>query len=117
MSEIKRLLKTYSPTRVLGALRRRRADWLRKLQYRPQSVTKLREAVLFESFQGKVIGDSSLDIFKELRVARPELEMIWTTGPNTSAPEGARGVRHGSREWLQAIATSKYLVNNTNFPW
>ena len=117
MSEIKRLLKTYSPTRVLGALRRRRADWLRKLQYRPQSVTKLREAVLFESFQGKVIGDSSLDIFKELRVSHPELEMIWTIGPNTSAPEGARGVRHGSREWLQAIATSKYLVNNTNFPW
>ena len=117
MAELSRLLKTYSPTRVIGALKRRRSDWLRKLQYRPQSVSKLREAVLFESFQGKVIGDSSLDIFKELRSRRSDLEFIWTVGSNTKAPEGARGVLHGSREWLQAIATSRYLVNNTNFPW
>lgn len=117
MAEISRLLKTYSPTRVLGALKRRRSDWLRKLQYRPQAVSKLRDAVLFESFQGKVIGDSSLDIFKELSSRRTDLEFIWTVGPNTKTPEGSRAVLHGSREWLQAIATSKYLVNNTNFPW
>ena len=117
MSEVKRLLKTYSPTRVLGALRRRRSDWLRKLQYRPQTTTKLREAVLFESFQGKVIGDSSLDIFHELKSRGTDLEFIWTTSATTQAPAGARAVRHGSKEWLRAIATSKYLVNNTNFPW
>ena len=117
MKELRRLLKTYSPTRVLGALRRRRNDWLRKLQYRPQSVTKLRDAVLFESFQGKVIGDSSLDIYHELKSRRDDLEFIWTTSSTTKAPAGSRSVRHGSREWLQAIATSKYLVNNTNFPW
>jgi CDP-glycerol glycerophosphotransferase len=117
VKELRRLLKTYSPTRVLGALRRRRSDWLRKLQYRPQSVTKLRDAVLFESFQGKVIGDSSLDIYHELKSRRDDLEFIWTTSSTTKAPAGARSVRHGSREWLQAIATSKYLVNNTNFPW
>lgn len=117
MSELKRLLKTYSPTRVLGALRRRRADWMRKLQYRPQSTSKLRDAVLFESFQGKVIGDNPLDIFYEVKNRFPQLELIWATGKGTSAPEGARGVRFGSREWLQALATSKYLVNNTNFPW
>ena len=117
MSELKRLLKTYSPTRVLGAFRRRRNDWLRKLQYRPEATVQLREAVLFESFQGKVIGDSSLDIFLELKTRRPDLEFIWTTSANTQAPEGSRAVRHGSRDWLRAIATSKYLVNNTNFPW
>lgn len=117
MSQIKRLLKTYSPTRVLGALRRRRADWMRKLQYRPQATTQLRDAVLFESFQGKVIGDNPLDIFNEVKQRFPKLELIWATGKGTQAPEGARGVRFGSREWLQALATSKYLVNNTNFPW
>ncbi len=117
MSELKRLLKTYSPSRVLGALRRRRSDWLRKLQYRPQSTVTLREAVLFESFQGKVIGDSSLDIYLELKSRRPDLEFIWTTSAKTEAPVGSRAVRHGSKEWLRAIATSKYLVNNTNFPW
>ncbi|MEY4320949.1 MAG: hypothetical protein RLZZ471_890 [Actinomycetota bacterium] len=117
MNRIKRLLKTYSPTRVLGALRRRRSDWMRKLQYRPQSTTKLRNAVLFESFQGKVIGDNPLDIFNEVKERFPTLELIWTTGKRTQAPAGSRGVRFGSREWLQALATSKYLVNNTNFPW
>lgn len=117
MSQLKRLLKTYSPTRVLGALRRRRADWMRKLQYRPQATTQLRDAVLFESFQGKVIGDNPLDIFNEVKQRFPKLELIWATGKGTQAPAGARGVRFGSREWLQALATSKYLVNNTNFPW
>jgi CDP-glycerol glycerophosphotransferase len=117
VSPLKRLLKTYSPTRVLGALRRRRADWMRKLQYRPQATTHLRDAVLFESFQGKVIGDNPLDIFNEVKHRFPKLELIWATGKGTQAPAGARGVRFGSREWLQALATSKYLVNNTNFPW
>ena len=117
MNKVIRLFKTYSPTRILGALRRRRADWLRKLQYRPQDTKELREAVLFESFQGKVIGDNPLDIFNEVKARYPHLELIWATGKDTTAPEGARGVRFGSREWLQALATSKYLVNNTNFPW
>ena len=34
----------------------------------------------------------------------------------TEAPEGAKGVRHGSIAWLKALASSKVLVNNTNFP-
>jgi CDP-glycerol glycerophosphotransferase len=90
---------------------------MRKLQYRPQDTKQLRDAVLFESFQGKVIGDNPFDIYNEVKRRFPNLELIWATGKGTTAPEGARGVRFGSREWLQALATSKYLVNNTNFPW
>ena len=120
---LKRLLKTYSPTRVLGALRRRRADWMRKLQYRPQDTKSLRNAILFESFQGKVIGDNPLDLFLEIRARKAsgllpaDLELLWTVGPETQAPEGSIGLRHGSKAWLDALATSKYLVNNTNWPW
>ncbi len=109
-------LKAYSPRRVLGALHRRRSDLRRKLQYRPGKLS-LRDAVFFESFEGKVIGDSPLDIFRELKKRRSDLEFIWTTSANTEAPSGARGVRHGSREWLTALATSRYLVNNNTFPW
>ena len=68
--KLQRAMKTYTPTRVLGALRRRRADWLRKLQYRPQDTKSLRNAILFESFQGKVIGDNPLDIFLEVRARK-----------------------------------------------
>jgi CDP-glycerol glycerophosphotransferase len=117
VSKLKRLAKTYSPTRLAGALRRRAGQYLRKWQYRPQATRTLKNQVLFESFQGKVIGDNPLDIFNELKRARPDLKFLWTTGPNTQAPEGAKGVRFASREWLDALATSKYLVNNTNWPW
>lgn len=109
-------LSAYSPRRVLGALNRRRSDLRRKLQYRPGKL-ELRQAALFQSFEGKAIGDSPLDIFRELKEVRPDLELIWTTGANTVAPEGSRGVRFGSKEWLEALASSKYLVNNNTFPW
>ena len=111
-------LRAYTPTRVLGALNRRRSDLFRKLQYQPQKTTKLRNAVLFESFQGKVIGDNPLDIFLELKKRRTDLEFFWTVQKGkTTAPAGAKAVVHGSREWLNLLATAKYLVNNTSFPW
>ena len=111
-------LKAYTPTRVLGALNRRRSDFFRKLQYKPQYTTALRNAVLFESFQGKMIGDNPLDIFYELKRVRPELEFFWTIQKGrTKAPAGSTAVVHGSKQWLELLATAKYLVNNTNFPW
>lgn len=110
--------RAYTPSRVLGALNRRRADLFRKLRYHPEKTTQLRNAVLFESFQGKMIGDNPLDIFNELKSARPELEFFWTIQKGkTVAPAGSTGVLHGSRQWLQLLASAKYLVNNTNFPW
>ena len=101
--------------RIFGALNRRRANAMRRFQYRPDS-RKLRDAVLFEAFAGKVVGDSPLDIFHEVKRRYPELELVWTVDDQTSAPAGARAVRFGSGDWLRALATSKYLVNNTNFP-
>jgi CDP-glycerol glycerophosphotransferase len=72
--------------------------------------------VLFESFQGKVIGDSPYDIYLGLKSARPDLQFIWVTAPATKAPAGTTGVPFGSAAYLRALATSKYLVNNSNFP-
>ena len=116
MSSLSRL-KKFTPMRLVGAAKRRAAIKLRAFQYQLDRKRPLTNAVLFESFQGKVIGDNPLDIFNELKRARPDLKFLWTTGPNTQAPEGAKGVRFASREWLDALATSKYLVNNTNWPW
>jgi CDP-glycerol glycerophosphotransferase len=111
-------LRDYTPTRVIGALNRRRADLFRKLKYQPQKTTKLRNAVLFESFQGKVIGDNPLDIYHELKRHRTDLEFFWTVQKGkTVAPAGAKAVVHGSSEWLTLLASAKYLVNNTSFPW
>lgn len=115
-------MSAYSAARVIGALRRRRNDLLRQAMYRPNDNATLRNAVLFEAFDGKVIADSPLDIFNELQRTRPDLEFIWTIKKSAAkedltAPAGSRAVIYGSRAWLHALATSKYLVNNSAFPW
>jgi CDP-glycerol glycerophosphotransferase len=71
---------------------------------------------LFESFQGKVIGDNPYAIFTEVRSRDLKFELLFTVNSRTAAPDGARGVKHGSIAWLRALATSKVLVNNTNLP-
>ena len=77
----------------------------------------LHDAVLFESFAGKMVGDNPLGIHDELVRRGTSLEVIWTVArPDLLVPQGARAVMHGSPEWVEAVATSRYLVNNTNFP-
>lgn len=74
------------------------------------------DSVLFESFQGKVIGDNPHAIFAELDSRKISAELLFTVNSRTKAPSGAKSVKHGSLSWLRALATSKTLVNNTNFP-
>ena len=73
----------YTPARILNALNRRKNDLLRSALYKPNHNQKLREAVLFEAFDGKVIGDSPLDIFNELKTSRPDLQFFWTVKKNS----------------------------------
>ena len=106
----------YSPSRILGALRRRQLDWFRGAIYRIFSKLPLTESILFESFQGKVIGDNPFAIFTEVQSRNTSADLLFTVNAKTQAPVGALAVRHGSIAWLRALATSKVLINNTNFP-
>jgi CDP-glycerol glycerophosphotransferase len=106
----------YSPSRILGALRRRQLDWFRGTIYRSFSRLALTDSILFESFQGKVIGDNPFAIFNEVQSRNLGPELLFTVNAASKAPDGAKGVKHGSIAWLRALATSKVLVNNTNFP-
>ena len=110
-------LKAYSPVRLMGALRRRGLAYVRKLQYQPGKLPIQKGVVLFDSFNGKVIGDNPLDIFLELQKVRPDLEFYWTVGPKTKAPKGATGVLFESKQWLDLLASAEYLVANTSLPW
>jgi CDP-glycerol glycerophosphotransferase len=74
------------------------------------------DSVLFESFQGRVIGDNPYAIFNEVLSRKPRYELLFTVSKKTAAPEGASAVMYGSVAWLKALATSKVLINNTNFP-
>jgi CDP-glycerol glycerophosphotransferase len=108
---------TYTPARIIGALRRRKNDLIRSALYKPVDGAPLRNAVLFEAFDGKVVGDSPLDIFNALKVARPDLEFFWSVKSGVSAPAGSTALKYGSREWLKVLATAKFLVNNSALPW
>lgn len=106
----------YSPSRILGALRRRQLDWFRGMIYRNFQKLPLAESILFEAFQGKVIGDNPLAIFNELLSRNQSSELLFTVGSSNEAPAGSKGLRYGSSAWLRALATSRVLINNTNFP-
>lgn len=107
----------YSPARVRGAFERRRRELERSVRLRRAQRQPLRPTILFESFAGKVIGDNPLGIYRELMRRGTSMEPLWTVArADLTVPEGARAVVHGSPEWLEAVATSRYLVNNTNFP-
>ena len=106
----------YSPSRILGALRRRAFDWFRGTVYRSFSKLPFTDSILFESFQGKVIGDNPFAIFTEIQSRNPNSELLFTVNSKTRAPDGARAIKHGSIAWLRCLATSKVLINNTNFP-
>ena len=46
------------------------------------------------------------------------LELLWSVRDlSIPVPEGARPLVRFSREWFEALATSAYLVNNSNFPY
>lgn len=106
----------YSPSRIIGALRRRQLDWFRSIIYNFLRLMPIQRKMLFESFQGKVVGDNPLPIFEEIRSRNLGFELFFTTSSKTIAPTGAIGAKHGSVAWLAALARSKVLVNNTNFP-
>ena len=107
----------YSPARIIGALRRRKNDLLRSALYKPNQNGTLENAVLFQSFEGKSVSDSPLNIFLELQNQKTNLKSYWTVRAGVQAPQGSTPVKFGSRAWLDALANSKYLVNNSAFPW
>ena len=90
---------------------------IRKVFYTNNRTKPLQASVLFESFGGKQVGDSPLELALELQKTHPELKLFWTTTPGKNqAPKGMTGLKQGSPQWLKVLATSTYLVNNANFP-
>jgi CDP-glycerol glycerophosphotransferase len=107
----------YSPSRIIGALRRRQLDWFRGFVYWILCKLPLKEGILFESFEGKIIGDNPYAIFKELISRKPTSTFHFTINSASQVPQGAIPVKHGSIGWIRALATTRVLVNNSNFPW
>ena len=77
----------------------------------------LTDAVLFESFAGKSCTDSPRAISDALHAkARRRAHLLVYRDFSVEYPEYAVPVLRGSREWFVRLKTSRYVVNNNNFP-
>ncbi|MER5637071.1 CDP-glycerol glycerophosphotransferase family protein [Kitasatospora sp. NPDC002227] len=90
---------------------------LRDLAYPAARKKPLREAVLYDVFNGRGYADSPRAVHAELVRRGAPLEHLWVVDDaQAEVPEGVRPVRYFSPEWYEALATCRYLVGNTHFP-
>lgn len=78
---------------------------------------RLEDAVLFESFHGKTTTDSPRAILEELQARNTSLKIYVAQENGTvEVPEGTTGVIVNSDEYIEVLHTSKFLINNSDFP-
>ncbi|MBC9716218.1 CDP-glycerol glycerophosphotransferase family protein [Streptomyces sp. TRM66268-LWL] len=93
-----------------GGYRQRK---LREKFHTQQRELPIKEAVLYASFGGKQFSDSPRAVYEELVRRGVEVEHIWTVSDEQAVvPEGVTTVEWASKEWYEALATSRYLVFN-----
>ncbi|MFV2145934.1 bifunctional glycosyltransferase/CDP-glycerol:glycerophosphate glycerophosphotransferase [Isoptericola sp. G70] len=99
------------------AERGRRRQHELQVEYR-RDARPLRDAVLFEAFNGRSVGDSPLALSRELHRQDPAVEQYWSVSDlRTPVPEWATPLLRFSRPWYELLATAGTLVNNNNWPW
>ena len=77
----------------------------------------LREAVLYDVFEGKSYSDSPRAVHQELVRRGSELEHLWVVRDDRMIPPaGASAVVYQSPEWYEALARCRYIVGNTHLP-
>ncbi|MBU5276772.1 CDP-glycerol glycerophosphotransferase family protein [Lactiplantibacillus argentoratensis] len=74
--------------------------------------------IMFESSVGKRYEDSPRVIYEEMVKAHPEFEYIWVSRNNQPLQANPRTkiVRRLSFDYYRYLATSRYWINNQNFP-
>lgn len=96
--------------------------WQKELRTRAYPVARrrpLREAVLYESFNGRQYSDNPRAVYEEVTRRGLDLEALWVVDDAQAVPPpSARVVRRWSADWYDAVARSRYLVSNMfQPPW
>ena len=93
-----------------------RAERLPGLRRIPPLVRRVRpDVVLFNSWWGR-LADSPKAIAEELRRRDAPFEQVWVLDDPAAAPDGARAVRPGSRQYLEQTGRARYVVSNNTLP-
>lgn len=89
---------------------------LQTLTY-PRAKTRLREAVLYETYLGRQFTDSPRQIFEELIARGADLEhLVVSHDQQAPIPEGATRLVQGSVEYYEAMAQCRYIIASTFRP-
>ncbi|MGI8328773.1 bifunctional glycosyltransferase/CDP-glycerol:glycerophosphate glycerophosphotransferase [Actinomadura scrupuli] len=89
------------------------ATRLREEARRLVAKSGLRDAVLFSCFSGRQYSDSPRAVHEELMRRGNGLEQLWVVNDaQVELPDSLKAVRLNSKEWHEAIATSRYIVAN-----
>lgn len=90
---------------------------LRTSEYAQGRKRELRNAVLYESFGGRELGDSPRAVFEELVQREAPFEHLWVVDDGAFVvPNGATPIRRASRDYYDAYARARYLVANDHWP-
>ncbi len=74
-----------------------------------------KKTILFESYLGKKVNDSPLEIYKYINEHYPEYELIWAVD-DQALYEDVTTVKRMSFKYVVIAATSKFFVNNSRMP-
>lgn len=86
---------------------------LREEARRQVAKTGLRDAVLFSCFNGRQYSDSTRAVHEELVRRGSGLEQLWVVNDGqVELPGTLQAVRLNSKEWHEAVASSRYIVSN-----
>lgn len=89
----------------------------RSMQLHRDASLPLKESVLFQCYLGEQVGDSPLELCRELQRRGTNLKLYWgVSNYSVAVPEGTHAVRVNSPEWFEVLSTAKYLCNNVDFP-
>jgi CDP-glycerol glycerophosphotransferase len=90
---------------------------LRATTYAANRSAPLRDAVVYDCFGGRGYGDNPRALHEELVRRGARFEHLWIVRDGAFAvPETAVPLRHGSREYHEALARSRYVVANDYWP-
>ncbi|WP_327087604.1 bifunctional glycosyltransferase family 2 protein/CDP-glycerol:glycerophosphate glycerophosphotransferase [Nonomuraea sp. NBC_01738] len=95
----------------------KRQRWMREHLYPELTALPLRDTVFFDSYTGKQFSDNPKAVYEDLLSRGADFEMLWNVRDHQAeVPDGAIAVRTNSREYFEALATSRYIITNAHLP-
>ncbi|WP_193101839.1 bifunctional glycosyltransferase/CDP-glycerol:glycerophosphate glycerophosphotransferase [Brevibacterium aurantiacum] len=89
-----------------------------RFKLRKQDWGPVDTGIVFESYNGKSANDNPRALFDIINAIRNDIPLYWAVRDRrVDVPEGGKPVVEGTAEWHKALAASRILINNNNFPY